>query len=84
MSVKAGFAVGAEKMGHAHAVLAQNQLEMRVAALRTNFAHAAESQQVQWNIVVVELVDNDPRIQFTENKVTGFMMPAAVSGKIFR
>jgi hypothetical protein len=80
MGVETAFAVGAEQMGHTHASLSQDQLEVGLLALGADFADAAEGEQVERRAVAVERVDDGTRIEFAQDKVAVFMMAAASVG----
>ena len=77
MGVETGMARGAEQMGGTDASLPQHQLQMRLGALRTGFAHAATDSQVNSRIVIVEMVDNGLRVKFSKNKAIFIAMMAA-------
>jgi hypothetical protein len=78
MGVEAAFAVGAEKMGDAHGLLSQYELELLGPALRADLADAAESQYVKGLLFIVEVVDDHAWIQFAEDQVVvGGMLSAA-------
>ncbi|WP_020655131.1 hypothetical protein [Massilia niastensis] len=80
VSVKTARAVGAEQVGHAHAMLSQDQFQVGLLAFRADFPHATEGQQVEGLHVAVDVVDNGMRIQFAENKVSSLIVPPAGLG----
>jgi hypothetical protein len=81
--VEAAFAVGAEQVGDAHRGLAQHELQVAMSALGANFADAAKGLEGQGLAIAVEVVDDQARIEFAEDKiVVGRMVAAAAPGLI--
>jgi hypothetical protein len=78
MGVEAAFAFGAEEVSHAYGLLTQYEFELMCAALRADFANAAESQYVKRLLFIVEVIDHHAWIQFAENQVVvGGVMSSA-------
>jgi type IV secretory pathway protease TraF len=84
VGVEAAFAFGAEKVGYAYGPLAQDELELVCAALRADFADAAESQYVKRLVFIVEVVDHHARVEFAEDQVviSGILLPARWMGNV--
>jgi hypothetical protein len=56
-------------VSHAYGLLTQYEFELMCAALRADFADAAESQYVKRLLFIVEVVDHHARVQFAEDQV---------------
>jgi hypothetical protein len=76
--VETALALDAEQVRGAHRPLAQHQLQVRVSALGTGFAHGAERAQVDWRLVI-DVIENFLGIKFgQEQLVFGTVMAAAM------
>ena len=76
--VETAFAVGTEQVRHAHAGLSQHQFEVGLLAFGTDFAHAAEGQQIQRRAVIAAGIDNGKGIEFAKDEVTNFVATSCV------
>jgi hypothetical protein len=77
MGVETAGAVGTEQMGYAHARLAQYKFQVRLPALGTHFADAAEREQIEGDAVAIDVIDYSARIEFAENEVAWILMATA-------
>ena len=68
VGVEAAMAFGAEQVRQAHAFLPQNESQVDIAALRASFPHMPKGDQGLGHAVVIEVVDDAFRGQFTQDK----------------
>jgi hypothetical protein len=65
-------------VSHAYGLLTQYESELMCAALRADFADAAESQYVKRLLFIVEVVDHHAWVEFAEDQiVVGDVLPSA-------
>lgn len=81
MGVETAGAIGAEQVCHPHARLSQHEFQVRLLALGTDFADAAEREQIEGGAVVIDVIDDDAWIEFAKDKVALGMMATATVGR---
>jgi hypothetical protein len=69
MGVEAAFAFGAEQVGDADGLLAQDEFQVLAPAFRADLADAAEAEYVKRLLFIVEMVDHHAGIQLGEDQV---------------
>jgi hypothetical protein len=82
VGVKAGLAFFAEEVGEADLALAQDELQIGMAAFRAGFADGTAGHELQGNIIALEAVDHVTGIELGQNQSfvdIVFMAPSNIS-----
>jgi hypothetical protein len=76
VGVETACALRAEQVRGSNIALAQYQVQVRMPALRTGFAHGTESCQAHRRTVVIGMIDHDAPIQLGQVEVVISVVPA--------